>query len=73
MLDPPIALVLGFFDAYGLASQQLGARTARVDADDGRQPRSIASLPGSLLGCPAWFAGDAVRLAGQARRGSGRC
>jgi iron complex transport system substrate-binding protein len=71
-LDPPQALVLGFFDGYGLAQQQWGP---------GRHPlirrlavtRAVASLPASLLGCPAWFAGDAVQALGQAsvrRRGA---
>lgn len=65
-LDPPQVLVVGFFDAYGLAQQQWGP---------GRHPlirrlvaaRAVASLPASLLGCPAWYAGDAVQALGQAR------
>jgi iron complex transport system substrate-binding protein len=32
--------------------------------------RTLASLPASVLGCPAWFAGDAVQiLADKARAG----
>lgn len=60
LIRPPGALVLGFFDAYGVAQQQWGI---------GRHPllrrladqRAVATLPASVLGCPAWFAGDAVQ------------
>lgn len=65
-LRPPTALVLGFF----------------LDLADGRQLRSIAgerylrhaaasrviaSLPGSMLGCPAWFAADGALALARAR------
>jgi len=66
VLTPPRLLVLGFFD------------TSRRDRwGGGRHPqirrlarsRAAASLPGSMLGCPAWFAAEgAERLAAAAPR-----
>lgn len=64
VLKPPRLLVLGFFDAVR------GGRWA-----PGRHPlvnrlareRSVASLPGSMLGCPAWFTAEgSARLAAAA-------
>ncbi len=60
LIDPPVRLVLGFFDSYGL-SQQLWAPgrsgfVRRLTAE-----RAIASLPGAMLDCPAWFAADGVQ------------
>jgi iron complex transport system substrate-binding protein len=64
-LDPPEAVVEGFFDS---------ASEARVHWGLGRhgalnrltQGRTLVSLPGALLGCPAWFVGDAVSLIARA-------
>ena len=58
ILHPPRRYVLGFFDA--VRADRRGA---------GRHPsvrrrttyRTVVSLPGSMLGCPAWFAADASR------------
>jgi len=66
-LDPPQAVVEGFFDAPSQARVRWGPGRhdllARVVAR-----HTLVSLPGGLLGCPAWFAGDAVaRLAAAAR------
>ena len=55
ILQPPRRFVLGFFDT--LRSDRRGA---------GRHPsvrrraasRAVVSLPGAMLGCPAWFAAD---------------
>jgi iron complex transport system substrate-binding protein len=58
-LDPPGALVLGFFDAAGVAEQSWGVGRNHLARRLVRE-RAIASLPASVLGCPAWFAGDAV-------------
>ncbi len=63
LLRPPSVLVLGFFDGpldaverWSLGRQQSVRRLARA--------RAMASLPGAILGCPAWFAADgAVSLA----------
>jgi len=69
VLDPPAALVLGFFDAASTEAQwwsigRTGPLRRLVRA------RAAASLPGSILGCPAWFAADgAERLSSIAKRG----
>ena len=66
--NPPPALVLGYFDAYGVAAQQWGpGRHAAMQKIV--HERAIAHLPASLLGCPAWFVGDAVEDLAAARRG----
>jgi iron complex transport system substrate-binding protein len=62
-LSPPKTVVLGFFDAFRLAGDNWGTGRHRVlqrIVDE----RAVASLPGSLLGCPDWGAAEAVeRLA----------
>jgi iron complex transport system substrate-binding protein len=65
-LQPPEALVLGFFDAFSLERAWWSpARSAPMLAARGR---AMASLPGAVLSCPAWFASDgAVTLARAAR------
>ena len=65
LLDPPMALVLGFFDRYGLSQQNWGPGRQGMMGSLART-RAIDSLPGGLLGCPAWFAGDAVQSLGAA-------
>jgi len=67
VIDPPIALVLGFFDSYGL-SGQLWAPGRRSLVRRMVDERAIANLPGSVLDCPAWFAADGVRAISQARQ-----
>ena len=65
---PPPALVLGFYDAYGVAAQQWGpGRHASMQRI--ARARAIATLPASLLGCSGWFVGDAVEDLAAARRG----
>lgn len=61
VLHPPQALVLGFYDAAGLAR---AAWSPGRHAVVRRRARSaaLASLPGSMMGCPAWFAADASKL-----------
>jgi iron complex transport system substrate-binding protein len=71
VLNPPTALVLGFFRDLA------GGRQHWSVAGNGylRQlaaQRAIASLPGSMLGCPAWTAADGTLALAQARRGEGR-
>ena len=73
-LDPPGALVLGFFDTFQLAGDSWGLGRHRLLRDAART-RAVASLPGALLGCPNWAAAEAVeRLAARAppRAGGGR-
>ena len=65
-LDPPAALVLGFFRDLA------GGRQHWTIAADGYlrdlvRRRTIASLPGSVLGCPAWFAADGALALAKAR------
>lgn len=58
-LDPPAAVVLGFFDDASVRTQHWAVARGAVLGHIVRT-RIIASLPGSLLGCPAWFAADAA-------------
>lgn len=66
MLDPPAVLVFGRFDApgHGRWAPVRGSLLSKAAAR-----AAMVKLPGALLACPAWFAGDAVeRLAQAARR-----
>lgn len=67
-LDPPKAVVLGFFDDATLAGGHWGpGRTDTVRRL--LAGRTLARLPGALLSCPSWLAAQAVeRLAGAAPR-----
>ena len=66
VVDPPQALVLGFFDPVSLGTQRwsIGRRAVvrRLAAD-----RTLAKLPAAILGCPAWFAAAAPRDLAAAR------
>ena len=67
VMHPPRAFVLGFFDAFAVAMQRWGP--GRHAALKRRLPgRTAASLPSSILGCPAWFAADGVQALARARR-----
>jgi len=66
VLRPPAALVLGFF------SDLAGGRSRWTIAGNGylqelSRDRAVASLPGSILGCPAWFAADGSLALAKAR------
>ena len=66
VLRPPAALVLGFFRDLE------GGRQHWTIAGNGYlrglvRDRAIASLPGSMLGCPAWFAADGALALARAR------
>jgi iron complex transport system substrate-binding protein len=69
-LDPPSAVVEGFFDPPSGARVHWGpgrhGALRRLTAG-----RTLVSLPGALLGCPAWFAADAVEIIAAAA--PGRC
>ena len=68
VLHPPDAVVLGFFDRASASTQHwsLAGHPALVRTLKGRV---AASLPGAILGCPAWFAADGARaLAAAAAR-----
>ena len=65
-LQPPEALVLGFFDAFSLGRAWWSP--ARAGPMQAARARALASLPGKVLSCPAWFAADgALTLAKAAR------
>jgi iron complex transport system substrate-binding protein len=66
VLQPPAALVLGFF------RDLRGGRQHWTIAGNGYlrglvRERAIASLPGAMLGCPAWYAADGALALAQAR------
>ena len=63
---PPDAFVLGFFDRGSLAGQRwsIGRHEALRRTMAGR---TLAELPASILGCPAWFAADGPRALAAAR------
>ena len=67
VLHPPDAVVLGFFDGASTRTQHWSpANHPALRA--AMKGRIVASLPGSILGCPAWFAADGARdLAAAAR------
>ena len=60
-LSPPEAVVAGFFDAGSQAQVHWGPG-AHGALKRLLRGRTLVSLPGGLLGCPAWFAGDAVAM-----------
>lgn len=67
VLEPPSAIVQGFFDnAVDVFQRWSPGRTAVVRRLD--RQRSIVALPGSILGCPAWFAADGSLALARARR-----
>jgi iron complex transport system substrate-binding protein len=65
--DPPRAFVLGFFDPGSMRVQgwAMGRHRLLRRALEGHV---LASLPPTILGCPAWFAADGARVLSQARR-----
>ncbi len=56
---PPAAIVGGFFDSAATARQPWGIGRHRVLRELMRR-KALISLPGAILGCPAWFAADGV-------------
>lgn len=66
-LAPPKAVVLGFFDLTRAGADRWGpGRHAALRKATGG--RVIASLPGAMLGCSAWFAADGARVLAEAAR-----
>jgi iron complex transport system substrate-binding protein len=65
-LQPPEALVLGFFDAFSL--DRAWWSPARAGPLQEARGRAMASLPGAVLSCPAWFAADGVVTLAKAAR-----
>lgn len=66
VMNPPQAVVLGFFDQTRAGSDRWGpgrhAALRRVV-----EGRTLASLPGAVVGCPAWFAAEGVSALARAR------
>lgn len=71
VLHPPDAVVEGFFDQASQASVRWGPGRHGVLRRLTRG-RALVSLPGSLIGCPAWFAADAAGMVARAAPGR-RC
>lgn len=68
VMEPPAKLVLGFFDDFAKAMERWGPGRHWV-LDRLARERTIGSLPGSIAGCPGWFAADgALSLARGAPR-----
>jgi iron complex transport system substrate-binding protein len=67
VLNPPKAVVLGFFDLTRAGADRWGPgrHAALRQATRGRV---VASLPGAMLGCSAWFAADGARVLAEATR-----
>ncbi len=66
VLDPAQALVLGFFDPASLETQRWSVGRRAIVRRLAAQ-RTLAALPASILGCPAWFAADGPRDLAAAR------
>jgi iron complex transport system substrate-binding protein len=60
-LDPPRAVVTGFFDTFQLSGDSWGVGRHRILQRMARE-RAVASLPGSMLGCPDWSAAEAAEM-----------
>ena len=63
----PAALVLGFFERTANALEHWGLGRHRI-MQRLMQERAIASLPASVLTCPAWYTADGALMLAQARR-----
>jgi len=66
VLDPPRRFVLGFFDSR-FADRRAVGRHPSVRRRTAT--RTIAALPGSMLGCPAWFTADGTQQIARAAPG----
>lgn len=64
-MQPPPSLVLGFFDNFARAMERWGPGRHRV-LSRLIGHKAIGSLPGSIAGCPGWFAADGVQMLAQA-------
>jgi iron complex transport system substrate-binding protein len=71
VLHPPALMALGFFDQNMAAYERWSVGRSQV-LERLAAERATVSLPGAILGCPAWFVADgAVALAAWARRHPG--
>jgi iron complex transport system substrate-binding protein len=63
--NPPAAFVLGFFSKLSTLTTRWGpGRHAALEKRLAN--RTVASLPGSQIGCPAWFIGESVETLAKA-------
>jgi len=67
VLKPPKAVVLGFFDLTRAGADRWGPGR-HVALRQATRGRVVASLPGAMLGCSAWFAADGARMLAEAAR-----
>jgi iron complex transport system substrate-binding protein len=67
-LSPPAALILGYFDDAALATQRWAFGRHHLVRKVAKE-RTLAALPSSILGCPAWFAADGPAQLARAERG----
>ena len=65
VVRPPGAVVRGFFDASDAGRSTWGIGRHRV-LRNLLAGRTMVSLPGSILACPAWFAVDGVEMIAKA-------
>jgi iron complex transport system substrate-binding protein len=71
VLQPPAALVFAFFrDLAGGRQHWTIGDAGRIESLTGRH--AIASLPGTIVGCPAWFAADGALALARAAPAGGR-
>jgi len=61
VLEPPRGFVLGFFDQLSAAFERWGIG-GHASLRRQLPGRTLASVPGSVLSCPAWFAAEGVSL-----------
>jgi len=66
-LNPPAAMVLGFFDNFATAMERWGPGRHRVVSRLARE-KAVGSLPGAIAGCPGWFAADGALMLAKAAR-----
>ena len=67
VMKPPAAVVLGLFDLVRAGSDRWGpGRHAALQK--AVSTRTVASLPGAVVGCPGWFAADGAEALAKAAR-----
>jgi iron complex transport system substrate-binding protein len=67
VMRPPAAVVLGFFDATRAGADRWGpGRHGALQAVV--KTRTVASLPGTMIGCPGWFAAEGSAILAEAAR-----
>lgn len=67
VMKPPAAVVLGLFDMVWAGGSRWGPGR-HVALQKAVKAKTVASLPGSLVGCPGWFAADGSLALAEAAR-----